>query len=218
MTGSKRVMDLFFAALLVLLLGPLLIGLSAWLLLKQGRPVFHVSERMKGLDRPFRLWKLRTMRVARADAGVSGGDKAGRITPAGVWLRARRLDELPQLWNILKGDLSFVGPRPPLREYVERYPELYRDVLRSRPGVTGLASVVYSQHETALLARCRTPEETDAVYSRICIPAKARLDLIYQKKRNLCFDFALVFQTIGNLFTTTQPPRGHRVIGGGPSE
>lgn len=200
MTLSKRLLDLFFALLLVALLWPLILGLALWLWRRQGRPVFYVSERMKGVDEPFMLWKFRTMTVAEEDRGVSGGHKAARITPEGAWLRARRLDELPQLWNIIKGDLSFVGPRPPLREYVERFPDLYARVLKSRPGVTGLASIVYHRHESELLARCATPEETDAVYTRICIPAKARLDLIYQRHRNLCYDFDLVFQTVGNLF------------------
>ena len=140
------------------------------------------------------------MTLAETDTGVSGGDKAARITRTGAWLRARRLDEFPQLWNILKGDLSFVGPRPPLRQYVEANPEIYAKVLQSRPGVTGLASICYHKHEAALLARCQTPEETDAVYSRICVPAKARLDLIYQRNQSMCYDFDLVFQTIGNIF------------------
>lgn len=199
MTPAKRLLDLFFALLLVGLLGPVMLGLLAWLWIKQGRPLFYVAERMKTADQPFMLWKLRTMTVVDADAGVSGGDKAQRITPQGAWLRARRLDEFPQLWNILRGDLSFVGPRPPLREYVERFPEIYREVLKSRPGVTGLATIVYHKHETALLERCATPEETDAVYARSCVPRKARLDLIYQKHRNICVDFDIVFQTIGNL-------------------
>ena len=199
MTWRKRFLDLVFAALLAVVLAPLLAGLLVWLWARQGRPLFYVAERMKGVDRPFHLWKLRTMTVAGDDAGVSGGDKAGRITPAGAWLRRRRLDELPQLWNILRGDLSFVGPRPPLREYVERFPELYAEVLQSRPGVTGLASLVYHRHEEALLARCATPQETDAVYVRNCIPRKARLDLIYRRHQNVCFDFDLVFQTIGTL-------------------
>ena len=73
-------------------------------------------------------------------------------------------------------------------------------MLKSRPGVTGLASISYHRHEAALLARCTTPEETDAVYTRICVPAKARLDLIYQRHQSMCYDFDLVFQTIGNLF------------------
>ena len=203
MTIRKRLFDLFFASLLVVVLGPVLLILLLWLLIRQGRPVFYVAERMKTPTQSFALWKLRTMEAVADDtddAGVSGGDKHARITPMGNWLRRRRLDEFPQLWNILRGDLSFVGPRPPLRQYVERYPEIYARVLQSRPGVTGLASISYHQHEAALLARCQTAEETDAVYTRICIPAKARLDLIYQRHQNTCFDFDLVFQTIGNLF------------------
>lgn len=199
MTLQKRLLDLVFALLLVALLWPVILGIALWLWAKQGRPIFHVAERMKGIDAPFMLWKFRTMTVAEDDSGVSGGDKAARITPAGAWLRARRLDELPQLWNIIRGDLSFVGPRPPLRQYVERFPDLYAQVLKSRPGVTGLASLVYHRHEARLLARCTTPEETDALYSRICVPAKARLDLIYQRHQSICYDFDLVFQTIGNL-------------------
>ncbi|CUI01626.1 sugar transferase [Leisingera aquaemixtae] len=200
MTWRKRLFDLFFATLLILLLGPVLLLLLGWLLWKEGRPLFYVAERMKGVDQPFSLWKLRTMNVVDTDAGVSGGDKSARITRTGAWLRSKRLDEFPQLWNILKGDISFVGPRPPLRQYVEANPELYAEVLKSRPGVTGLASITYHKHEAALLARCRTPEETDAVYSRLCVPAKARLDLIYQRRQSMCFDFDLVFQTIGNIF------------------
>ena len=200
MTWRKRLFDLFFVTLLIVILAPVLLALLLWLLLREGRPVFYVAERMMGIDQPFNLWKLRTMTVVESDAGVSGVDKNTRITPTGAWLRGKRLDEFPQLWNILRGDLSFVGPRPPLREYVERYPEIYREVLKSRPGVTGLASISYHRHEAALLARCTTPEETDAVYTRICVPAKARLDLIYQRHQSMCYDFDLVFQTIGNLF------------------
>lgn len=200
MTIRKRIFDLFFAGLLVLILGPFLLGLVLWLLFKEGRPVFYVAERMKGVDQPFMLWKLRTMTVTDSDSGVSGGDKAARITGTGAWLRGRRLDEFPQLWNILKGDLSFVSPRPPLRQYVEAHPEIYAEVLKSRPGVTGLASISYHRHESMLLSPCRTAEETDTVYSRLCVPAKARLDLIYQRNQSVCYDFDLVFQTIGNLF------------------
>jgi lipopolysaccharide/colanic/teichoic acid biosynthesis glycosyltransferase len=200
MTWRKRIFDLFFVSLLLVILAPVLGALLLWLLWKEGRPLFYVAERMKGVDQPFMLWKLRTMTVVEADSGVSGGDKVARITPTGAWLRRRRLDEFPQLWNILKGDLSFVGPRPPLRQYVQAYPGIYAEVLKSRPGVTGLASITYHRHEDALLARCATPEETDAVYGRICVPAKARLDLIYQRNQNMCYDFDLVFQTIGNLF------------------
>ncbi len=200
MTWRKRIFDLFFASLLVVILGPVLIWLVIYLLIKEGRPLFYVAERMKGPETPFNLWKLRTMTVVDTDQGVSGGNKSSRVTKTGDWLRRKRLDEFPQLWNILKGDLSFVGPRPPLREYVERFPELYRDVLKSRPGVTGLATIRFHKHEDRLLSRCATPQETDDAYCRICVPRKARLDMIYQRNQSICYDFDLVFQTIGNLF------------------
>ena len=200
MTLRKRIFDLFFASLLVVILGPVLIWLLVYLLIKQGRPLFYVAERMKGPKTPFHLWKLRTMTVVDEDQGVSGGNKTSRVTPTGAWLRRKRLDEFPQLWNILKGDLSFVGPRPPLREYVERFPAIYTQVLKSRPGVTGLATIRFHKHEDRLLSRCHTPEQTDDIYCRICVPRKARLDLIYQANQNTCYDFDLVFQTIGNLF------------------
>ena len=197
----KRALDVIFAALLILLLGPVMLWIAARLWRAQGRPILYVAERMKTPDTAFGLLKFRTMTVAAAnDAGVSGAHKASRITPMGERLRRRRLDEFPQLFNILKGDLSFVGPRPPLREYVEKFPELYECVLRSKPGVTGLASLKFHRHEERLLSRCRSAEETERVYCRLCIPKKAKLDLIYQYNYNLCFDFAIVYQTVINFF------------------
>jgi len=196
MTPAKRALDLIAALLVVALLALPFAALLLWLLVTEGRPVFHVSERMRAPDRPFRLWKLRTMTVARADNGVSGGDKSSRITPVGRLLRRTRLDEIPQLWNVLKGDMSFVGPRPPLRQYVERFPQVYAQVLRSRPGITGLATLRYHRHEEILLARCHSAVETDALYARACVPRKAHLDLIYQRHRTLCLDMALMVETL----------------------
>lgn len=199
MTPAKRLFDLVLVLLLgtILLLPALLVAL--WLLAAEGRPVFYVSERMRAPDRPFLLWKFRTMRQAVADGGVSGGDKAAHVTRTGRILRKLRLDEIPQLWNILKGDMSFVGPRPPLRRYVEMFPGLYARVLRSRPGLTGMATLHFRRHEERLLARCRTAEETDAVYARRCVPRKARLDLIYQRRRDLCMDAAMIWETLAQV-------------------
>lgn len=195
MTLSKRLLDLGLALVLIALLAVPFAILLAVLMVLEGRPLFYVAERMKAPGQPFQLWKLRTMRVAAADSGVSGGDKSARITPVGRFLRRARLDEIPQLWNVLKGDMSFVGPRPPLRQYVERFPALYGQVLKSRPGITGLASLEFHAHEEWLLAPCASPEETDAVYVRRCIPRKARLDLIYQRNRSLCYDLVLIWRT-----------------------
>ncbi len=201
MTIGKRLFDIALALILgAILLVPTLL-ISVWLLVEDGRPIFYVSERMRGPDRPFRLWKFRTMRTAQADGGVSGGDKADRITRAGRILRKLRLDEAPQLWNILKGDMSFVGPRPPLRRYVEMFPALYARVLRVPPGLTGMATLHFRRHEERLLSRCRTPEETEATYVRRCIPRKARLDLIHQKHQSVCGDAAMIWQTLAQVLS-----------------
>lgn len=199
MTLPKRLFDIALSLTLGLLLLPVLLVTLAMIWALDGRPLFYVSERMKTVSQPFALWKLRTMRAASADSGVSGGDKAHRITRTGALLRRYRLDEIPQLWNILKGDMSFVGPRPPLRLYTERFPDLYAQVLRSRPGITGLATLVYHAHEEKLLARCTTPAETDALYARACVPRKARLDLLYQRHASLCHDLEILWRTAARI-------------------
>jgi len=166
------------------------------ILILDGRPVLYLSERMKTPDQGFTLWKFRTMRPDPGDRGVSGGDKATRITRTGNTLRRYRLDELPQFWNILRGDISFVGPRPPLRRYTDAFPDLYAEVLKSRPGVTGMATLAYHRTEERLLAACKTADETEAVYCRRCVPRKARLDLIYAGRRTLCSDIRLMAATV----------------------
>ncbi len=196
MTPARRAMDLVLALILSALLAPVIAVIALAVLLLDGAPVFYVSERMKTADTGFALWKFRTMRPAPANSGVSGGDKRDRITRTGHVLRRFRLDELPQLLNVLRGDISFVGPRPPLRRYVEMYPQLYRAVLQDRPGITGMATLVFHRTEERLLAPCRTAEETEAVYCRRCIPRKARLDLIYARRRGLCSDLRLMAATV----------------------
>lgn len=201
MTPAKRIFDLAAVAFLGSILLVPFAGLLIYLLLREGRPVFYVSERMKGVGKPFMLWKLRTMRPAAVDSGVSGGDKRDRVTPMGAWLRKYRADEIPQLWNVLKGDMSFVGPRPPLRLYVERFPELYAEVLQCRPGVTGMATLYFHHHEEVLLRPCRSPQETDFVYSTRCVPRKAKLDLMYRDKQSVCFDMVLMTETVRRVVT-----------------
>ncbi|CUH79678.1 sugar transferase [Tropicibacter naphthalenivorans] len=196
MTPLRRGLDILYALVLGVVLLPLILYVAVLLLAREGGPILYKSERMKAPGQGFLLWKFRTMTVAEADQGVSGGDKAARITPTGAWLRRTRLDELPQLWNILRGDISFVGPRPPLRRYVEMFPETYAEVLRDRPGITGLATLAFHRTEERLLKPCKTPEQTEEVYCKRCIPTKARLDILYAKARNPCSDFRLMVATV----------------------
>ena len=196
MTLSKRLFDLVCALGLGLILLPVMAVVAVVLLVLDGRPVLYISERMSGPKVPFDLIKFRTMKASDQNAGVSGGDKSSRITRTGNFLRRSRIDELPQLWNVIRGDISFVGPRPPLRLYVERFPEIYERVLKSRPGITGLASVYFHRHEERLLATCDTAEETDTVYARRCIPRKAHIDLLYQARQSVCLDISIMFKTV----------------------
>ena len=196
MTWQKRTFDIAAALFLSVVLLPVGLVIAGIVLIRDGRPILYRAERMRSPTEAFYLLKFRTMTVVKEDSGVSGSDKSNRITPTGAFLRAKRLDEIPQLWNVLRGDISFVGPRPPLRQYVERFPALYGEVLKSRPGITGLATLAYHKTEEALLASCVTREETDAVYARRCVPRKAALDLIYQRNQSLCWDLRLMIATV----------------------
>ena len=212
---SKRLFDLTLALIAGLLLALPALVITLWILIRSGRPVFYVAERMKTPDQPFRLWKFRTMTVSRGESGVSGGDKTARITPEGRILRRYRLDEIPQIWNILRGDMSFVGPRPPLREYVERFPALYSQVLKNRPGVTGLATMIYHAHEDRIMGNCKTAEATEAAYYRRCLPTKLRLDLIYQRRCSLRVDMWIIWHTLMTVVMPSWQGRGRRRM---PSE
>lgn len=195
---SKRVFDIGLALLLGIVLLPVIGAVALLILVRDGRPIFFGHRRSRAPGQEFTLWKFRTMLPLRRrrDKGVSGGHKRRRITKTGRFLRRTRLDELPQLWNVLRGDMSFVGPRPPDPRYVEMFPDLYGEVLKTRPGITGLATLAYHKTEERLLAQCKTPQQTERVYTRRCVPRKARLDLIYAKNQNLCYDLLLLFHTL----------------------
>lgn len=207
---GKRMFDILFALALLPLALPLLIIAFAVILIREGRPIFYLSERMKAPTTPFHCVKLRTMAVqdTGSQSQVLGGYRASSITATGRFLRRSRLDELPQLYNILRGDMSFVGPRPPLRRYVESHPALYDCVLRNRPGVTGLATIIFHAHEEYLLGRAKTEAETQEIYTRRCIPRKARLDLIYQKNASFGLDLYILYLTAARMLPL---PGGSRV-------
>ena len=197
--SAKRALDLALAIPAAVLAVPVLAVLLPAMWVAQGKPLIYASERMRAPGLPFRLLKLRTMRPAPSNGGVSGGDKAARITPMGRWLRRWRFDEIPQLVNVLRGDMSVVGPRPPLRQYTEAFPALYAEVLAMPPGVTGLATLIYHAHEERLLSRSASPEETHAIYARACVPRKARLDVIYRERWSPCLDLWILARTLAAL-------------------
>lgn len=194
------------AQMIAVLAAPLLLIVLAVLYVivvaAQGRPFLYVSERMRSPDESFRLYKIRTMRPAgpEEEQAVLCGLQARRVTPIGAVLRRTRLDELPQIINVLKGDIRFIGPRPPLRRYVEAYPDLYGRVLSDTPpGITGLATVTVHRREERLLSACRDSAEADRVYRERCIPVKARLDLIYRRNRGVWLDALILFRTVSRL-------------------
>ena len=210
MPRSKRLFDITLALLLLVPLSVVMTVVALILLIVQGKPIFYAAPRMKSVDRTFMHLKFRTMLCQDDDSGVTGGHKSWRITPLGRFLRRTRIDELPQLFNILKGDMSFVGPRPTIREYVERFPTVYGQVLQSRPGVTGLATLIYHRHEDRILARCRSAEATEAAYVRRCLPSKLKIDLIYQRNRSFAMDMWIMWRTVMIVVYRDEKLRRHR--------
>jgi len=157
-------------------------------------PVFFRQVRVGRGFRPFRIIKFRTMveDAARRGGPLSIGADP-RVTRVGRWLRRLKLDELPQLFNVLAGDMSLVGPRPEVPEYVERYRADYADILTVRPGMTDLASLKY-RDESALLAAAADP---GAEYVRVILPDKIRLAREYVRRSSVLFDLSLILRTLG---------------------
>lgn len=220
---SKRLFDVSLVLILLVPLSLVIATVALILLVVQGRPIFYTAQRMRAPGSAFTQLKFRTMLRQDGDFGATGAHKHWRITPIGHFLRRTRIDELPQLFNILRGDMSFVGPRPPLREYVERFPAVYAQVLKSRPGVTGLATLIYHRHEDRILARCKSAEATEAAYYRRCLPAKLKIDLIYQRHRDLRMDLWILWSTVKIVISRRderprrrkpQPARGDQVAKG----
>jgi lipopolysaccharide/colanic/teichoic acid biosynthesis glycosyltransferase len=178
------------------MLSPLLVALGVAIKIGDGGPVFFASRRVGKGGRDFRLYKFRTMVVNAGKQGArvtSAGDE--RITPTGAWLRSFKLDELPQLWNVLKGDMSLVGPRPEDPHYVARYTPEQRRVLAVRPGITSVASLAYRQEEQLL-----TGPNWDDAYRKEILPAKLAMELAYLRRRTILSDVRTILLTIAALF------------------
>jgi len=194
--GFRRLADLALALVLLAPAALLCAAVAAAVLIADGRPVLHLSPRATVGGRVFRLCKFRTMRPDPADSGITGGNKDARITRLGRLLRRTHLDELPQIVNILRGDMGFVGPRPPLPALVARFPEVYLPLLGERPGLTGLASLVFRRHEARLLRDAPDQAAADFTYARRCIPAKARLDALRRDRGGPLLDLAILAGTL----------------------
>ncbi|QMU60057.1 MAG: sugar transferase [Boseongicola sp.] len=200
------IIDRLAAILLLPIILVLLISIYPVALMLQGRPFLFRSERMMTPKRSFYLLKIRTMHAcSTSNCAVVGGDQLHRVTKFGHILRRSRLDELPQIFNVLLGHIGFIGPRPPQRKYVEAFPEIYSKVLRARPGITGLATVIFHRHETQMLRRCLSVEETDEVYRRRCIPMKAKLDSLYLERRSIGLNMFILARTGWHVFHSLWP-------------
>jgi lipopolysaccharide/colanic/teichoic acid biosynthesis glycosyltransferase len=192
----KRALDILVAMVALVVLWPLLLIIAVLVAVSSPGGVFFRQARVGRGGTEFRLVKFRTMRPGSEAGGqLTVGARDPRITPVGRWLRRTKLDELPQLWNVLVGEMSLVGPRPEVPRYVALYTEAQRQVLRVRPGLTGPASLAYID-EHALLARSTDPQRT---YVEEIMPAKLELDLRYVREHNLLLDLRIMLGTLHRL-------------------
>ena len=191
---AKRGFDLVAAALGLIVFSPLLV-LGAILVLFSGTgPIFFRQERVGRRFRPFRIYKFRTMFDGAQGPPITFfGDR--RITPSGRFLRRAKLDELPQLFNVIKGEMSLVGPRPEVAPFVEQFRADYEEILRVRPGITDEASIVF-RHEDRALAQAADPQ---AYYVLEILPRKIALAKDYVRTMSLGRDLSILLRTLARL-------------------
>jgi lipopolysaccharide/colanic/teichoic acid biosynthesis glycosyltransferase len=194
----KRCFDILIASLGLLLLSPVFLIISAFIAFDSKGGIFYKQQRAGLGGELFGLLKFRTMFAEAEKQGLlTIGSDDQRITSTGRWLRKYKLDELPQLINVLKGEMSFVGPRPEVPKYVILYSMEQRKVLSVKPGLTDPASLAYL-NESDLLARAQNPEQ---YYIQYLMPAKLELNLRYIAKQNLAKDIGIILQTIGRILS-----------------
>jgi lipopolysaccharide/colanic/teichoic acid biosynthesis glycosyltransferase len=187
----KRTFDVVVSAGALLVLSPVLLVAAILVALDSGWPILFGQERVGWRFRPFRMWKFRTMVHGSAGPAITMPGDA-RITRGGRFLRASKIDELPQLWNVLRGDMSLVGPRPEQPGYVEMFRERYTPVLELRPGITDTASICF-RYEERVLAAAADPE---AEYTRHILPDKLALAQEYVRTRTFTRDVGILVRTI----------------------
>ena len=191
--GMKRSFDILFSFAILIILLPLFLLIAMLIKLDSKGRVFFIQKRVGKNAREFALFKFRTMKEDSEKSGkLTVGDRDSRITSVGFYLRKYKIDELPQFFNVLKGDMSIVGPRPEVRRYVEMYTEEQKDVLSVRPGITDVASLQYSD-ESKMLAQYPDAEEA---YIKEIMPAKLSLSLEYIKRRSFTADLGVMGKTV----------------------
>jgi len=189
----KRLFDILFSIIGLALIFPVLFLISILIKLDSKGPVFFVQGRVGKHNKDFNIYKFRTMEIESAKKGnLTLGNNDSRVTKIGYFLRRYKIDELPQLINIIKGDMSFVGPRPELRYYVNFYKEEDLEIFKIRPGITGLASLKY-RNEVELLKKAKDPE---AFFIKTIIPDKLKYNKEYISKKSILFDLKLIGLTI----------------------
>lgn len=188
----KRTVDVVLAGVGLALASPLLLFGSIWIRLDSPGPVLFRQERVGRGGKPFTILKLRTMRHCADGSTVTAGDDA-RITRSGRWLRSTKVDELPQLINVLRGDMSLVGPRPELPRYVSMWPPQARDTILSiLPGITDPASIEFRREAEELGAVA----DVECHYVEVILPRKVSLYIDYVERRSLVGDLQLLARTL----------------------
>lgn len=189
----KRIFDFTLSLIGLLLLSPLFLAVAVWIACDSKGGVFYRQVRVGRGGEDFKLYKFRSMRVGSDRKGLlTVGGRDSRITRSGYFIRKYKIDELPQLINVLVGDMSFVGPRPEVRRYVDLYTPEQMKVLSVRPGITDMASIKY-RNENDLLASAADPER---YYIDVVMPDKLRINLEYIAGRSLMLDIKLIFRTL----------------------
>ncbi|MFN4122985.1 MAG: sugar transferase [Flavobacteriales bacterium] len=193
----KRIFDLIVSIAGLLILSPLLLLIALWIVVDSRGGVFYRQIRVGKNGKDFKIFKFRTMHLNADKLGLlTVGGRDSRITRAGHVLRKYKLDELPQLLNVLNGTMSLVGPRPEVRKYVNMYDAEQHKVLSVKPGITDWASIVF-RNENELLAKAANPEQ---FYIKEVMPEKLKLNLTYIENNNLLTDLRIILQTIRKLF------------------
>ena len=195
----KRILDFIIALLCLVVFSPLFLIGYLIIRLEDGGPAFFSQERVGRDGRLFRIYKFRSMKtdVARDENALVGMERSDDLTRCGRFLRDHHLDELPQLWNVLKGDMSIVGPRPEVRRYVDLYTDEQRKVLTVRPGITDHASIRYI-NENEILCRADDPER---VYIVQIMPDKIKLNMVYIEHHTLREYLRVILLTLKSLLS-----------------